>query len=95
MSVTVRDVEYVAKLARLEFTEEQKQKFTEDLNGILNYVEMLKEVDTDNVEISIGAYRVENALREDVVKPSFDRESLLKNAPDAQEGFVKVPKVIE
>lgn len=95
MSVTIKDVEYVAKLARLEFNEDEKQKFTEELNNILSYVEMLQEVDTDGVEISIGAYRVVNALREDEVKPSFDRQKMLQNAPDSQDGYVKVPKVIE
>lgn len=95
MSITVKDVEYVAKLARLEFNEEEKQRFTKELNSILEYVEMLNEINTDDAPISIGAYKVVNALREDEVKPSFDREAFLNNAPQSQDGYIKVPKVIE
>lgn len=95
MSVSIKDVEYVAKLARLEFSEKEKVKFTEELNSILKYVEKLSEVDTSGVEPAIGAYPMYNALREDETRPSLDREEILKNAPDKQDGYFKVPKVID
>lgn len=95
MAVTIKDVEYVAQLARLEIREEDKERFTNELNNILKYVEKLSEVDTDNVDISIGAYPVFNALRDDEVMPSLDREEVLKNAPGKEEGYFKVPKMIE
>jgi aspartyl-tRNA(Asn)/glutamyl-tRNA(Gln) amidotransferase subunit C len=95
MAVTIKDVEYVAKLARLEFDDVQKEKFTHELNDILKYVEKLSEVDTDNVDISISSYPMYNALREDEEKLSLDRETILKNAPDREAGYFKVPKVID
>ncbi|EYE87816.1 glutamyl-tRNA amidotransferase subunit C [Fervidicella metallireducens AeB] len=95
MAVTIKDVEYVAKLARLEFNEQQMQKFTQDLNGILGYVEKLSEVDTEGVEISIHPFPMFNALREDIVRPSLDREEALLNAPEKEDNLFKVPKVIE
>lgn len=95
MAVTIKDVEYVAKLARLEFDESEKEKFTHELNDILKYVEKLSEVNTDDVDISISSYPMYNALREDEEKPSLDREVVLKNAPQREAGYFKVPKVIE
>ena len=98
MSVTIKDVEHVAALARLEFTEAEKEKFTHQLNDILTYMEKLNELDTSNVEplshvieLSLAAGGI---MREDVVKPSYPQEEMLKNAPDRTEKFFKVPKVI-
>lgn len=95
MAVSIKDVEYVAKLARLKFNDQEKEKFTHELNDILKYVEKLSEVDTEGVDISISAYPMYNALREDEVKPSMDRKTVLENAPDSGYGYFKVPKVIE
>lgn len=95
MAVTINDVEYVAKLARLEFNEQQKERFTHDLNNILKYVEQLNEVDTEDTDISINAYPMSNALREDKIEPSLDKNLVLENAPSAGYGYFKVPKVIE
>lgn len=95
MAVTIKDVEYVSKLARLEFNDEEKERFTLELNNIFKYVEKLSEVDTDGIEASICSYPMYNALREDEVTPSTDREKLTKNAPESVEGYFKVPKVIE
>lgn len=93
--VTINDVEYVAKLARLEFDEEEKQKLTVDLNNILKYIEKLSEVDTDNVEISISGYKMYNALRDDEIKPSMNIKNIMMNAPESVDGFIKVPTIIE
>jgi aspartyl-tRNA(Asn)/glutamyl-tRNA(Gln) amidotransferase subunit C len=90
----IKDVEYVAKLARLEFNDEEKKNLVCELNRILKYVEKLSEVDTDGVEASICSYPVYNALREDEIIPSMDRDKLLKGAPDEKNGYFKVPKVI-
>lgn len=95
MSVTIKDVEYVANLARLEFNDAEKERFTNELNNILKYIEKLSEVNTDDVEASIGAYPMFNALREDEVRPSLDRKDVLSNAPEKCEGYFKVPKMIE
>jgi aspartyl-tRNA(Asn)/glutamyl-tRNA(Gln) amidotransferase subunit C len=95
MAVSIKDVEYVAKLARLKFNDQEKEKFTHELNDILKYVEKLSEVDTEGVDISISSYPMYNALREDEVMPSLDRKTVLENAPDSGYGYFKVPKVIE
>ncbi len=94
MAVTKKDVEYIADLARLKFNEDELEKFTGQLNEILSYVEKLNELDTSNVEPLSHPVAGSNVFREDIVKPSIDREEALKNAPDKNELFFKVPKVI-
>lgn len=94
MPVTIKDVEYIANLARLEFKEEEKEKFTEQFNRILEYMDKLNELDTTNVEPLYHVIDIKNVFREDIVKPSYPREEILKNAPSRTEYFFKVPKVI-
>ncbi len=95
MAVTKKDVEYIAELAKLKFKDEELEKFTEQLNEILTYVEKLNELDTTNVEPLSHPVEGSNVFREDEVKPSFDREEALRNAPDRSELFFKVPKVVD
>jgi aspartyl-tRNA(Asn)/glutamyl-tRNA(Gln) amidotransferase subunit C len=94
MSVSRKDVEHIAELARLKFEEKELDQFTNDLNEILTYVEKLNELDTENVEPLSHPIESVNNFREDEVKPSIKREEALKNAPDKDEEFFKVPKVI-
>ena len=94
MPVTKKDVEYIANLARLRFNEEELDNFTHELNEILNYVEKLNELDTQNVEPLSHPIENKNVFRPDNVKPSIDREDALKNAPERTEEFFVVPKVI-
>ena len=94
MAVTKKDVEYIAELAKLRFKDEELEKFTEQLNEILAYVEKLNELDTTNIEPLSHPVKGSNVFREDAVKPSIDREEALRNAPDRSELFFKVPKVI-
>ena len=94
MSVTRKDVEHIAKLARLEFTDEEKATFTHQLNTILAYVEQLNTLDTSNVEPLSHVIELDNAFREDVLRPGLTQEEALKNAPVKTERFFKVPKVI-
>ena len=94
MAVTIKDVEHIAKLARLEFTEAEKEKFTYQLNQILAHIEKLNELDTTNVEPLSQVIELKNVFRKDEVKPSYPREEMLKNAPAKTEKFFKVPKVI-
>ncbi len=94
MSVTIKDVEHVAALARLSFSEEEKQKLTAQLNEILRYMEQLNQLDTSNVEPLSPVIELKNVFREDVLRPSVPREEALKNAPAKTEEFFKVPKVI-
>ncbi|MBA4407169.1 Asp-tRNA(Asn)/Glu-tRNA(Gln) amidotransferase GatCAB subunit C [bacterium] len=94
MSVTRKDVEYIAQLARLRFKDEELENFTHQLNEILNYVEKLNELDTTNVEPLNHPIENVNVFRNDELKSSVQSESALKNAPDATEEYFKVPKVI-
>lgn len=95
MGVGTDEVKYVAELARLEFSEKEVEKFTYDLNGILGYIDKLNELDTKNLETSVNPVYIENAFREDVVEKSLERAEVLKNAPDQQSGYFRVPKIIE
>ncbi len=92
--VSKQDVEKIAQLARLEFSENEKEKFTDEFNKILGMMEKLNELDTENVEPLTHVLPLQNVFREDIMKESFPREAILKNAPNANEEFFKVPKVI-
>lgn len=94
MAVTMKDVEHVAKLARLEFSQEEIEKFTRQFNEILKHMEKLNELDTSNVEPLSHVIELNNVFREDKVQPSYPQEEMLKNAPSRTEKFFKVPKVI-
>ncbi|ABS33286.1 aspartyl/glutamyl-tRNA(Asn/Gln) amidotransferase subunit C [Clostridium botulinum] len=95
MSVSKKDVEYVAELARLEFKEEEKDSFVNDLNKILNYMEKLDELNTDDVDIVVNPYYIENKYREDNVEKSMELKEVIDNAPESLEEYVIVPKVID
>ncbi len=95
MKITKEQVEYVAHLARLEFGEEEKEKFTTQLNNILLYMEKLNEVDTTGVEPETHAIQIQNAFRTDDVWISLPYEESLANAPAESGNMFRVPKVIE
>lgn len=94
MSVTTQDVAYIAELARLSFTEAEKEKMTSELNAILHYVEKLNEVDTEGIEPLSSIHDQVNVLREDIRQDSISNEVALMNAPGKLDRFFKVPKVI-
>lgn len=95
MSITTKDVEHVAKLARLELNEGEKQQFTEQLNAILKYAEQLEQLNTDDVPPTSHAMPLVNVMRQDEAKPSLPLEKVLLNAPDEEDGHFKVPAVLE
>lgn len=111
MKVTEQDVAYVADLANLELTEEERRSMLRDLNSILDYVDRLNELDTSNVppmaqvsdrygvdEAKQGSERFAYASREDVLeglRKSLPHNEALANAPDSDEDYFRVPKVIE
>ncbi|MGK9475210.1 Asp-tRNA(Asn)/Glu-tRNA(Gln) amidotransferase subunit GatC [Melioribacter sp. OK-6-Me] len=94
MSVTKREVEYIARLARLRFNDEELESYTAELNEILNYMEKLNELNTETVEPLSHPIENVNVFREDKLVASIDRADALKNAPSRDEEFFKVPKVI-
>jgi len=94
MSVSRKDVEHIAELARLKFNDEELENFTNQLNEILTYVDKLNELNTENVEPLSHPIENNNVFRDDKVKPSVSKEEALKNAPEKDENFFRVPKVI-
>ena len=95
MKVTEEDIKAIASLSRLSIREEESAKIISQLDNFLNYVENLKKIDTTNIEPTTYALPMQNIFREDEVKPSLDRELALKNAPLQEDGYFKVPKVLE
>ena len=91
--ITLQDVEHVAKLARLELTEDEKIKFTTQLGDVLKYVDQMNEVDTTGVEPMAHAIDFVNVMREDAVKYEEDKKALMANAPYEEDGFFRVPKI--
>ena len=88
-------VRKVAKLARLELSEAEVKEFTGQLGAILEYVEKMNELDTENVEPLAHCLPVSNVFREDEVAESLGTEKTLANAPDADEQFFRVPKILD
>jgi aspartyl-tRNA(Asn)/glutamyl-tRNA(Gln) amidotransferase subunit C len=95
MSIEIKDVEHVARLARLELTEAEKEQFTEQLNAILKYAEKLNELDTSDIEPTSHVIPLSNVMREDEPRPSWPIEEVLKNAPDSEDGQFRVPAVLD
>lgn len=91
--ITIKDVEHVAKLARLELSEEEKVKFSKQLGDILKYVEQMNQVDTEGVEPMSHAIPMVNVMREDAVVSENTKEELMANAPLSEDGFFRVPKI--
>ena len=94
MPITVKDVENIAKLARLQFSGEEKQKFTKQLADIIAYVEKLNELDTENVPPTYHVLPLTNVKRRDEVRPWLKQDEALRNAPKKFKGFFSVPEVI-
>jgi aspartyl-tRNA(Asn)/glutamyl-tRNA(Gln) amidotransferase subunit C len=95
MSVTPEDVDHVAHLARLAMSDEEKGRFVEELGRIFDYMQKLAEVDTTDVEPLFHPLPLSNVMRDDVVEAPLARDALLRNAPEAFEGYFVVPRVIE
>lgn len=95
MSIQSKDVEYVAKLARLNLSDQERETFTEQLNAILQYAEKLNELDTEGVEPTTHVLRLSNVMRDDVVHESLSQEKVFRNAPVEEDGQFKVPAVLE
>lgn len=94
MAVTIQDVDSMARLAKLAFSEEEKEKFVEQFNQILQYMQKLNELDTENVEPTYNVLDMSNVVRSDSIKTWLTQEEALANAPQSNHGFFSVPKVI-
>jgi len=95
MKVTKEDLDQVAILSRLSIPQEESEKYMGQLDKFLTYVENLKSVDTEQVKPTTYALPMQNVFRQDEVKPSLDRDLALSNAPLKEDGYFKVPRVLE
>jgi aspartyl-tRNA(Asn)/glutamyl-tRNA(Gln) amidotransferase subunit C len=95
MKITMKEVEHVARLARLELTDEEKERMRAQLDSILTYIDKLNELDTSAVEPTSHVLPMMNVFRDDEVRPSLSQEETLANAPDRQELFFRVPRILE
>ena len=95
VKITTDNVKYVAKLARLNVTEDEAVKLANEMESIITFADMLSEIDTSSVAPTNHAMKVQNVFREDKVTGSYDREAILNNAPSQDEGCYLVPKVVE
>ena len=91
--ITIKDVEHVAKLARLELTEEEKELYTKQLGDVLKYVDQMNEVDTSNVKPMTQVIDFVSGMRGDKGYYEYSKEQLMANAPEEENGFFKVPKI--
>ena len=88
-------VEHIAELARLELTEDEIERYAEQLSAILEYAERLQDIDTDAIPPTASVLPLRNVLREDVVQPSLPRDEALANAADKVDGQFRVDAVLE
>ena len=88
-------IEYVGILAKLELSDEEKEQAKKDMGSMLDYIDKLGELDTTGVEPMSHVFPVHNVFREDVVTNADDRENILKNAPEEQDGMFVVPRTFE
>jgi aspartyl-tRNA(Asn)/glutamyl-tRNA(Gln) amidotransferase subunit C len=93
--ITIDEVKHVANLARLAITEEEAEKFTQQLDSIISFAEQLNELDTEHVEPTSHVLDMKNVFREDISQKGLSVEEVLKNAPEHENGQVKVPSIIE
>ncbi len=93
--ITIEEVKHVANLARLAITEEEAAKFQKQLDAIISFAEELNEIDTEGIEPTSHVLDMKNVLREDKATKGLPVEEVLRNAPEHQEGQIKVPSIIE
>lgn len=93
--ISTDQVKHVANLARLAITEEEAELFSKQLDSIISFAEQLNEVDTENVKPTTHVLEMKNIMREDEPKKGLDNEEVLKNAPDQEDGYFRVPSILE
>ncbi|MFC5559152.1 Asp-tRNA(Asn)/Glu-tRNA(Gln) amidotransferase subunit GatC [Ureibacillus thermophilus] len=93
--LTKEEVKHIAHLARLAITEEEAEKFSEQLGKITEYVETLNELDTTNVEPTSHVLPIVNVMREDAAKKGLELEKVLLNVKEHENGLIKVPPILE
>ena len=95
MSIDIKTVKRVAKLARIDVPDSDLEPLSQEINGILGWIEQLNEVDVDGIEPMTSVTPMRLKRRDDVISDGDKVDDILKNAPDTREGFFVVPKVVE
>jgi aspartyl-tRNA(Asn)/glutamyl-tRNA(Gln) amidotransferase subunit C len=95
MALSREDVRHVARLARLDFSDDEEARMADEMSQILDYVEKLDELDTSGVPPMSHVLDVTNVYREDEVEERIDQEQALEPAPEAEQGYFVVPKVVD
>lgn len=97
MSYLVSDelIEYIARLSKLELNEQEKENAKNDMKGMLEYIDKMKELDTEDIRPMTHVFQVQNVFREDLVTNSDESDRLLDNAPQVQGNMFVVPKTFE
>ncbi len=95
MAINEEQVKHVAKLAKLSFSDDELAGFTDQLGKIIDMVEQLEAVDTEGVPFTSNVSASINVMREDVAAPGWSRDELMKNVPESEDGFIKVPAIID
>ena len=95
MTIDLKTIKHISKLSRISVDDEKAKKLAGDMNAIFDFIEKLKELDTDNVEPLTSVAETTLKLRIDEVKSGNIREDVLKNSPDENEDFFVVPRVVE
>lgn len=95
MQVSKEEILHIANLAMLDLNENEIEKYRENLNDILEFSETIKNANTENLDVTIGANEAKNIFRKDEVKSFEDTNSLLRNAPSQDQNMFKIPKVIQ
>jgi len=95
MALTLEDVEHVARLARLDLTADEKEAFREQLSAILDYAQLLEQIDISRVSPTATVLPMRNIMREDEVRPSLPQDLVLANAPDSDQGYFRVRAVLD
>jgi aspartyl-tRNA(Asn)/glutamyl-tRNA(Gln) amidotransferase subunit C len=95
VKLSLEDVEHVAELAKLALTEEEKATYQAQLSAILDYFEMLQQLDTADIPPTASVLSLQNVLREDEIQPSLSREEVIANAPEREAGQFRVEAILD
>ena len=95
MAISEEQVKHVAKLAKLSFSDDELHEFTSKLGKIIDMVETLEEVDTEGVPFTSNVAETINVMREDIAAEGWNRQELMRNVPESEDGFIKVPAIID
>ena len=93
--ISYETMEYVGILAKMELTGEEREKARADMEKMLDYIDMLQELPTEDVEPMVHIFPVQNVMREDEVTEGDERDAMLQNAPQVKDGCYQVPKTVE